>query len=339
MERVTIIGSGSWGTTLAVLATELGRACRLWVHEPAEATEIATRRENARFLPGVALPDALAITADPAKALEQADTVVLAVPMRRIAENLEAVGPHLPPEATLVSGVKGLDAVTGERVSEVLARLTNGGVGDRFAVLSGPNLAREVAAHEPSTSVAASSDARSAERVQRLFSAHWFRTYTSDDVVGVELAGALKNVIAIGAGMVDGLHYGHNAKAALMTRGLAEMTRLGVAAGANPLTFAGIAGVGDLFATCASAQSRNHYIGEQLARGRGLDEILSHMVMVAEGVYTSRGALVLAGRLGVEMPITELMNEVLFNGLAPARAAELLMARELVHELRGIDRA
>ena len=339
MDRIAIVGSGSWGTTLAVLIAETGGRCALWVHHREAAQEMRRRRENTRFLPGVPLPDRLRITADPAEALDGADVLVLAVPMRRIPENLAAVGSHVPDAAVIVSGIKGLDPETGERVSEVLARLLDWNVAERFAVISGPNLAREVAAHQPSTTVVASQDGCLSRRVQRLFSAPWFRPYTNDDVAGVELAGALKNVIGIGAGMVDGLRYGHNAKAALMTRGLAEMSRLGVAAGANPLTFGGLAGVGDLIATCNSAQSRNHYIGEQLARGRSLEDILSHMVMVAEGIDTARGAQALARRLGVEMPIVELMNAVLFNALSPVEAGERLMAREAGHELRGIDRA
>lgn len=285
------------------------------------------------------MPGGLVITADLEQALDGASVVVLVVPMRRLEENLNLIGEWLPDSTLVVSGAKGLAPESGERVSELVARRLDRDVLDRFAVLSGPNLAREVAAHEPSTSVAAAADAGVAERVQRLFGASWFRTYTSDDVPGVELAGALKNVVAIGAGMADGLRYGQNAKAALMTRGLAEMTRLGKAVGANPLTFSGLAGVGDLVATCNSAQSRNHYIGEQLAQGRRLDEITSHMDMVAEGIDTARGALVLAERLGVEMPIVELMNEVLFNGMAATEAGERLMARDLVSELRGIDRA
>ena len=340
MQRIAVVGSGSWGTTLAVLVTEAGdEICTLWVHDAAEATEMRRRRENSRFLPGVPLPDGLVITADLQQALDGASVVVLVVPMRRIEENLNLIGEWLPGSALVVSGAKGLAPDSGERVSELVARLLDRNVLDRFAVLSGPNLAREVAAHEPSTSVAAAADAGVAERVQRLFGAPWFRTYASDDVPGVELAGALKNVVAIGAGMADGLRYGQNAKAALMTRGLAEMTRLGKAAGANPLTFSGLAGIGDLVATCNSAQSRNHYIGEQLAQGRRLDEITSRMDMVAEGIDTARGALVLADRLGVEMPIVELMNEVLFNGMAATEAGERLMARDLVSELRGIDRA
>ncbi len=334
--RVTVVGSGSWGTTLAVLMTEASGSCVLWAHDLAEANVMARRRENTRFLPGIPLPDQLTITDDAAAALEVAKVVVLSVPMRRLAENITRLHDYIPPSAILVSGIKGLDPESGARVSEVLAQLTGGNLMERFAVVSGPNIAREIAAHEPSTTVVASLVPDVARKVQQAISAPWFRAYTSDDVVGVELAGALKNVVAIGAGMADGLRYGQNAKAALMTRGLAEMTRLGVAAGANPMTFGGLAGVGDLIATCSSAKSRNHYVGDQLAQGRSLDEITDQMVMVAEGVEAARGALRLAHRFHVEMPIVELMNDVLFDGMSVAEAGERLMARELSHELRGI---
>ena len=334
--RVTVIGSGSWGTTLAALVADVGGACVLWVHDPVEADAMARRRENTRFLPGIPLPDTLTITHDASLALEGAEVVVLAVPMRRLAENLERLEHSLPPSAILVSGIKGLDPLTGARVSEALGELVGSGLTERFAVVSGPNLAREIAAREPSATVVASAAPAVARTVQRALGAPWFRAYTSDDVIGVELAGALKNVIAIGAGVADGLRYGQNAKAVLMTRGLAEMTRLGVAAGANPLTFSGLAGVGDLIATGNSAKSRNHYVGDQLAQGRSLDEITAQMVMVAEGVEAAPGALQLANRLQVEMPIIELMNDVLFNGLSVAEAGDRLMSRETSHELWGL---
>jgi len=336
--RVAVLGSGSWGTTLGCLLAEQGVACTLWGHRPRDIEEIERRRENVRFLPGVALPDQLRLTADSATALRGVDVVVLAVPMRSLLDNLRAVRPDIPSGATLVSGIKGLDPVTGARVSETLAAQLGVTAAERFCVISGPNLARELAAHEPATTVVASHRADLAQAMQRLFTTPWLRVYTSDDVAGVELAGAIKNVIAICAGMVDGLRYGFNTRAAVMTRGLAEITRLGLAAGANPLTFAGLAGVGDLIATCSSAQSRNHYVGEQLAQGRTLDEIRAHMVMVAEGIDTARGALALARRCGVEMPIVELMNEVLFHELSVADATRRLMDREPVHELRGFAR-
>ena len=294
------------------------------------------RRENTRFLPGISLPDSLRITDDLAVAVDGAEIIVLAVPMRRLAENLRRLSQILSQTSIIVSGIKGLEPHTGARVSEALSRLLGESFLERFAVVSGPNLAREIAAHEPATTVVASTVPVVAQQVQQAISAPWFRAYTSDDVIGVELSGALKNVVAIGAGMADGLCYGQNAKAALMTRGLAEMTRLGVAAGANPMTFGGLAGVGDLIATCNSSKSRNHYVGYQLSQGRSLDEITAQMVMVAEGVEAAPGALVLARRLHVEMPIMELMNDVLFEGMSVAEAGELLMARELSHELWGM---
>jgi glycerol-3-phosphate dehydrogenase (NAD(P)+) len=338
VNKTAVIGSGSWGTTLAVLMAEAQGNCALWVHDPDEAHDMAARRENVRFLPGVTLPDTVRIDDDPGTVLQDADLVLLTVPMRSLRENWELIGHLIEPHAAIVSGIKGLDPATGRRVSEFVAEWAGNQILDRLAVLSGPNLAREIAAGEPATAVIACRSSEVARNVQQRLSAPTFRTYASDDLVGIELAGAIKNVMAIGAGMADGLRYGDNAKAALMTRGLAEMTRLGLTAGADALTFAGLAGMGDLIATCASPHSRNHYVGQQLAAGRTLDDIQSRMVMVAEGVETSRGALALARRLGVEMPIVELINQALFDGLPVAEAGQVLMARELSHELRGIRR-
>ena len=261
----------------------------------------------------------------------------MAIPMQHLETNWEVVGNVINPAATILSGIKGLNPVSGERVSEAVARLTDPTITNRLAVLSGPNLAREIASGEPATAVIAAAQASLAQAIQARLRTPEFRTYASDDVIGVELAGALKNVIAIGAGMADGLRFGNNAKSALMTRGLAEITRLGVAAGANVLTFGGLAGMGDLIATCASSHSRNHYVGHQLAEGRSLNEIQSRMVMVAEGVNTSRGALILARNLNVEMPIVELINQTLFHKLPVAEAGQILMDRELSHELRGVQ--
>ena len=288
-------------------------------------------------MPGIPLPNSLTITAEAEEALDGADLVVIVVPMRSLAENLRTVREHIPAGAILISGVKGIAAETGQRVSEVATDIVGPAVLDRWLALSGPNIGREVAAGEPTTTVIGGRQRGLTNRAQKAFSSQWFRAYTSDDLIGVELAGALKNIIAIGAGMVDALHLGHNAKAALMTRGLAEMTRLGVAAGANALTFGGLAGVGDLIATCGSAHSRNHSVGEQLAQGRSLDEITGHLDTVAEGIDTTRGARALAHRLGVEMPITETMHDVLFDGLPVGEGMDRLMAREPAHELRGLE--
>ena len=319
-----------------LVAKSQGR-CTLWVRDKEEALNIAARRENVRFLPGVSLPNTLHIEYEPAAALSGASLVIMAIPMQHLETNWEVVGNVINPAATILSGIKGLNPVSGERVSEAVARLTDPTITNRLAVLSGPNLAREIASGEPATAVIAAAQASLAQAIQARLRTPEFRTYASDDVIGVELAGALKNVIAIGAGMADGLRFGNNAKSALMTRGLAEITRLGVAAGANVLTFGGLAGMGDLIATCASSHSRNHYVGHQLAEGRSLNEIQSRMVMVAEGVNTSRGALILARNLNVEMPIVELINQTLFHKLPVAEAGQILMDRELSHELRGVQ--
>ena len=339
MGQVAVIGSGSWGTTLAIVVAQTQGASSLWMHNCDEANETAARRENTRFLPGVTLPATVRIEHDAKAVLADADVVIVAVPMRRLEENWQRIAGVIDSKAIVVSGIKGLRPESGERVSEVIARISGPEILDRLAVLSGPNLAREIVAGEPATSVVAATSPMIATQVQARLRAPTFRIYISSDVIGVELAGALKNVIAIGAGMVDGLRLGDNAKAALMTRGLAEITRLGVVAGADPLTFAGLAGMGDLIATCASTHSRNHYVGKALAEGRSLEEIQSHMVMVAEGIDTARGALVISTRLGVEMPIVELMNEVLFAGMPVAEAGETLMAREASHELQGLRSA
>ncbi len=337
-ERVAVIGSGSWGTTLAIFLAERGTRCSLWVHREADAQRMLADRENMRFLPDFKLPENLHITTSAAEAVSGPDFVLLVVPMRTLAENLAEIGDLLPDQAILVSGVKGLDVRTGKRVSQIVKESLGGRPTGGFATISGPNLALEVAAREPTMTVVASSDGHVAQRVQRVFTAPWFRSYTSDDVVGVELAGSLKNIVALGAGMSDGLGFGSNARASLMTRGLAEITRLGVVAGADPLTFGGLAGIGDLVATCNSSRSRNHHVGYELALGRALDEITADMSMVAEGVDTTRGALILAGTLGVEMPITEGINDVLSGRLSVEDGVKQLMSRPAGHELKGISR-
>ncbi|HEY8490528.1 MAG TPA: NAD(P)H-dependent glycerol-3-phosphate dehydrogenase [Dehalococcoidia bacterium] len=335
--RAAVIGTGSWGTVLAALLAGNGHRVTLWARTAAEARDLAARRENRRLLPGFRLPDGVQVEHDPARALAGAALAVFAVPAQRLRENARALREHLPPDAVLVSASKGIELGSHRRPTEVLREELGA---DRPAcALSGPNLAREIAEGLPATSVAACQDEAAAEAVRAAFMSPRFRVYTNTDVTGVELAGALKNVIALGAGMGDGFGYGDNAKAAFITRGLAEMSRLGVAAGANPLTFAGLAGLGDLAATCYSRHSRNRYVGEQLARGRPLDEIAAGMAHVAEGVTTTIGARELARELGVEMPITEGMFRVLFEGLDPHRAVEELMGRAPTHELRGITEA
>ncbi len=294
-------------------------------------------------LPGVAFPPRLTVTAD-ASALRQAAVVLFVVPAQSMRANVQAVAGHLDGGAILVSASKGLEIGSAWRMSEVIAQEVTraagtadgaDGVARRVAALSGPNLAREIAAGKAASTVVACPDERAAARVQEALMAPHFRVYTSTDVTGVELGGALKNVIALGAGMADGLQAGDNGKAALMTRGLAEIARLGKAAGAEPLTFSGLAGLGDLIATCMSGLSRNRTLGEALARGASLGEAQAGMGQVTEGVTTTVAALQLARRYSVEMPITALMHRVLFEGLSPGEAGQALMQRDPKRELEG----
>ena len=346
IRRAAVIGTTSWGTTLAVLLARNGLEVGLWARSEEEAARLRADGENQRRRPGLRFPPSLSVDSGE-HAFEGAQLVVVAVPSHTVRHNLERAGPFVPPGAAVVSAVKGLEVGSGLRISEVIAQclppLSLGasrpqGRAEAVCVLSGPNLSAEVAAGLPAAAVIACIDLSLAARVQRAFMAPAFRVYTSGDVVGVELAGALKNIFAIGAGLADGLGFGDNAKAALLTRGLAEMTRLGQALGAQPLTFAGLAGMGDLIATCYSDLSRNHRLGRELAAGRRLDEILRGMDEVAEGVNATRVALSLANHAGVEMPIVEMAHRVLFEGLEPRRAVVELMLRQPKHELTGIHR-
>lgn len=335
--RVTVVGTGSWGTTLAIILARHGLEVTLWARAEEEARELDTRRANEAFLPGVQFPDRLMVSHSLPVALEACDLLLLVVPAQRMRENVCRVREYLQEGTIVVSAAKGLEIETTLRMTEVLQEELPPRFHSHLAVLSGPNLAGEIIAGLPTTTVVASGNDEAACFVQSLIMTPQFRVYTHNDVVGVELAGALKNIIALGAGISDGLGYGDNAKAAFMTRGLAEIARLGVAAGANLLTFAGLAGIGDLVATCASPHSRNHYVGEQLARGWSLAEIQASMRMVAEGVPTTIAALQLARRYNVEMPITEQMYQVLFEGKDLRRAVIDLMTRDAKGELDGLE--
>lgn len=325
---VAIIGAGSWGTALAVLLGRAGVPVRLWARRAEMAQSLRMRRENQQYLPGVALPDSVEPHADMAAAVAGAAMVVLAVPSQGMRETVRALRPHLMPQHCVISAAKGLEHDTGLRMTEIIAQELPEPWGATPACLSGPNLAAEVAAGIATTTVVACADSDRARRAQELFMQPSFRVYTNPDVIGVELGGALKNIIAIGAGINDGLGFGDNTKAALVTRGLAEMTRLGVALGAAPQTFVGLSGIGDLVATCASRRSRNHYVGYHLALGRPLDDVLAGMDMIAEGVPTTGAAVRLAEQSGVETPITRAVHAVLFEGLVPLDAVRQLMQRE-----------
>ncbi len=318
---------------LAVMLTRKGLAVTLWARTEGEAEELRLRRENRRFLPGVILPPELKITASLAEAVEPCHLLFMVVPAQSMRKNIRLVRPYLGPGTVIVSAAKGLEIETALRMSQLLEEEL--GSGFPFCALSGPNLVREIAAGLPASSVVASPDIEVAAWVQRTIMGSRFRVYAHDDLIGVELGGALKNIIAIGAGAADEFGYGDNAKAAFMTRGLAEIARLGVAAGANPLTFAGLAGVGDLICTCSSRHSRNHYVGEELAKGRSLEDIEASMIMVAEGIYTTKAARKLAQKYGVEMPIIEEICQVLFKGKDPRQAVREFFGRAPKRELEG----
>ena len=327
--NVTVLGGGSWGTALSAHLVRAGHAVRLWVREAALAREIAERHENTRYLPGVTLPEEIAASSDLASSLDGAAFVLVVIPSEFCRGLYRRLAPLLPKDAEVVSATKGLELDTFLRMSEVAAEE----MPDRpVSVLCGPSFALEVAQGQPTAVVVAARDLAKAEAAQRMLSTQALRAYSSDDVVGAELAAALKNVIAIAAGIVDGLGYGQNTQAALITRGLAEMTRLSVALGGRPETLSGLAGLGDLVLTCTGGLSRNRRLGQALGAGKTLDEARATTPMVAEGVRTTLAACALAERTGTDMPIATEMKEVLYRGKAPRAAVLDLMMRSLKRE-------
>ncbi len=325
MPHIAVLGAGSWGTALSVHLARQGHDVLLWARDPRLAEETRARRANAVYLPDVTLPRGVLVTSDLPSALAPARFVVSAIPSHGCRAVIAAAAPHLRPAATIVSATKGLEAGSLLRLSQVIAEEV--GPTHPVVALSGPSFALEVAREQPTAVVAASSDLDAAEAVQTEFRGPYFRLYGSDDVVGVEIGGALKNVIAIAAGVVEGLGLGHNALAALITRGLAEISRLACAAGGRRETLAGLSGLGDLVLTCTGALSRNRHVGIELARGRPLDDVLAGMKMVAEGVRTAGAALALGARYGVELPIATQMGEVLAGHVDVRTAVEALMVR------------
>ena len=324
---VTVVGTTTWGTTLALMLARRDVTVRLLARTPEEARRLQEAREHTQRLPGHPFPSSMIVTASASEAFQEAEAVIYAVPCNSMGRNLRATAAYISGSPLVISASKGLERQSGKRMSQVMEEELPPVLRARVCVLSGPNLAREIVADKPASAVAASADDATAQEAQALFNSGAFRVYTNTDVVGVELGGALKNIIALGAGISDGLQMGNNAKAAFVTRGLAEITRLGVAAGANPLTFAGLAGLGDLVATCYSPLSRNRSVGEQIAQGRDLKEVTASLGEVAEGVDTTPAAVSLARELGVEMPITEMTHRVLFEGLDPRRATIELLGR------------
>lgn len=325
MSRITILGAGAWGTALAIsLARRGGHHLCLWSHSPSLAEELNETGENLAYLPGFILPADIRVTSDLVEAIFEADFLLCVMPSQHLRGILSQIAPLLTRKQILLSASKGIEETTFLRMSQVIASLTN----NPCAVLSGPSFAQEVAAGSPTAIVAASSDIHLAQTIQREFSSSTFRIYTNDDVVGVELGGALKNVIALASGVVKGLNLGHNSSAALITRGIAEITRLSIACGGRRQTLAGLSGIGDLVLTCTGELSRNRAVGIELGRGRPLDQILSSMGgKIAEGVRSTTAALGLAARYEVEMPIAAQVDAILHRGRQPSDAMRDLMSR------------
>lgn len=330
--RITVLGAGSWGTTLAVLLAHNDHHVTLWAHRPEHAREIAEARENRRLLPGIPIPPSVTVSSELEAAARGAEMVVMAIPsqfVRATAGRLKASDLR---GTVLVNVAKGIENDTLMTASEVLRDAIPGLSAEQIVTLSGPSFAEEVSRKVPTAVVAASTGRDAARAVQRHFLTPWFRIYTSEDIRGVELAGSMKNVIAIGAGIADGAGFGDNTKAAILTRATAEISRLGVRWGAKPGTFAGLSGIGDLIATCLSRHSRNRHVGEEIGKGRKLPEILDEMVMVAEGVATARSVHDLGRRLEVELPIVNEVYRVIFEGKDPILATRELMTRDAKEE-------
>ena len=330
--KIGVIGAGSWGTTLSQMLAEKGLSVTLWVFEEDLFHALTKSRCNTMYLPGIVLHDAIAFTRSLAETVADKDIILWVSPSQVFRKLLTEALRFTRKEALHVCASKGIENGSLKRLSEIAEERDPAFKNQRFVVLSGPSFAREVGKKLPTAVVVASRDARSAARIQKVMATPWFRTYTSQDVVGVELGGAIKNVIALAAGVADGLGYGYNTRAALITRGLAEMIRLGIAQGADSLTFSGLSGLGDLVLTCTSTVSRNYGIGLQLGQGKALEDILSGMNAVAEGILTTRSAFFLARKHQIEMPITSEVYQLLYEQKPAAAAVKDLMGRELKRE-------
>lgn len=336
MERVSVIGAGSWGTAIAFVLAENGHDCLLWTRRAEQAAEINERHTNSSYLPGITLPANLNAISDLEAAVHHSDVIVIAVPTKAIRALCAEINQLANNSKLIIHVSKGIEPDTLKRISEVIEEEIPTEKRTAIVALSGPSHAEEVVLRHPTTITAASFDQDAAEHVQDLFMNQYFRVYTNDDLVGVELGAALKNVIALAAGISDGIGYGDNAKAALITRGLAEITRLGMKMGANPLTFSGLTGLGDLIVTCTSVHSRNWKAGNLLGQGKSLDEVVSGMGMVIEGVRTTKAAHQLSERYDVSMPLTEALYSILFDNVPPKEAVDQLMNRMKKQEIEDI---
>jgi glycerol-3-phosphate dehydrogenase (NAD(P)+) len=331
--KIGIVGAGSWGTALANLLADKGYLVSLWVFEPEVEQQILNERENRVFLPGVNLSERLIPSGDLAHVVSGKDLVLVVVPSHVMRETSEKFSPHISENALVVSASKGIENITHLTMSQVLKETIPHVAGNRFAVLSGPSFAKEVAEKVPTLISVASKDPEVANFIQRVFATSYFRVYTNNDMVGVELGGAVKNVIAIASGIIDGLGLGLNTRAALITRGLTEIRRLGTRMGARPDTFAGLSGIGDLLLTCTGALSRNYTVGKKIGEGKKAEEIISEMRMVAEGVKTAKSVYNLSQKLKVEMPICHEIYRILYEDDSPLTAVRRLMTRDLKNEL------
>lgn len=334
--KIGLIGAGSWGTALATVLGNNGHEVTMWSRRKEQVEEMNQRRTNEQYLPGILLPPSISCTSDLRDVIEGKSTILFVTPSHSIRERVKEAAPFLKEGMLLIHAVKGLELGTHKRISEILLEELPLSFRERLVVLSGPSHAEEVSRQSPTTVVVASKHIGVAEEAQDIFMSPYFRVYTNPDVIGLELGGSLKNIIALGAGLSDGLGFGDNAKAALMTRGLAEISRLGVALGANPLTFSGLAGVGDLIVTCTSKHSRNWRAGHLLGLGNTLSDVLAQMGMVVEGVKTTKAAYELSTEQGVEMPITRELYHVLFADKSPRQAVEDLMGRLKTHEMEDL---
>ncbi|WP_297407539.1 NAD(P)H-dependent glycerol-3-phosphate dehydrogenase [uncultured Cetobacterium sp.] len=331
MEKVVIIGAGSWGTALGMVLAKKGHDVTLWEHNAEIAEKLSLEKENKRLLPGIKFPEKLKVTSKLEGLLDEVKYVVFSVPSQVLRGVMERVSPQICEDMLMINTAKGIEVLTGETLSNVMKDEIKGKYHKNIIVLSGPTHAEEVAQELPSTIVAAG-DRENAKKVQELFNTENFRVYISEDIAGVELGGAVKNCLAIGAGIADGLGYGDNAKAALITRGIAEMIRFGKVLGANELTFSGLTGIGDLIVTCASKHSRNRFVGERLGKGENIQDILKSMVMVAEGVATVKAVYNKKIELGISMPIVEAIYEIIYKGADTKEKVKGLMTRELKEE-------
>jgi len=327
MSKVAVLGAGSWGTAFSMVLADGGNEVTLWARREEVCAAINEQRENAEYLPGIELPPTITATHDHEKALHDADLVVLAVPSQSLRENLTVFAPFVPDDAVMVSLMKGVELGTLKRMSEVIAEVTGAGP-ERIAVISGPNLAREIARREPAASVVACEDAEVAKTIQKRVHSPAFRPYTSVDVLGCELGGAYKNVVGLAVGMAVGLGFGNNTTASVITRGLAETARLATRLGANPLTLMGLAGLGDLVATCSSPLSRNRTFGENLGKGMSVEEIVATTRQVAEGVKSCSSIRALAESAGVDAPIAEHVDEVVAGRITATDMMDAFIARD-----------